>query len=114
METKYSKEHIRKAIDNEIIVGDGHTIFAPEFYKDYFDVESITNRQYSGEGKYTLFDSVTGEPVEYIDGVYNLTFLERLAYDLNIEYRSFSGRGFQAQGIVDELKKWCEYESNDK
>jgi hypothetical protein len=103
----YTKEEIKKAIDNEVIIGDGHSIYSPDFYVG-FDVGSIAYCHTSdGTGKGTIFTD--GEPVKELVGVYNLEFLYMIAGHCGVKYESKYGRGSQARAIVDSLKEW----SND-
>lgn len=105
----YTKEQIKKAIDDEIIYGDGHTIMAPEYYEG-FDVSSLIQTYESdlSSGKSTIFKD--GEVVNEVEGVYNLTFLYHIAGNVGVQYRSCMGRGSQARAIVDSLKEWVDSE----
>ena len=102
---RYTKAHIRKALEDEVIVGDGHTIFPPSEYEGFDISDLITTHKSDGTPKGTIF-AYDGSIMEEVKGVYNLTFLYRLASDLGLEYRSCMGRGSQARAIVDSIKEW--------
>lgn len=102
-----TKEIIREGIENEVIIGDGHTIFGPEFYKG-FDVSHLVRNHASGDTpKSTIFDTQTGEPMKELMGVYNLQFLYWLASEAGVSYREAFGRGTQARNIVEALEDWA-------
>mgnify|MGYP000105373206 CR=1 FL=1 len=105
----YTKEQIKKAIDDEIIYGDGHTIMAPDYYEG-FDVSSLIQvyKSDTRSGKSTIFKD--GEVVEEVEGVYNLSFLYHVATMAGVRYRDCMGRGTQARIIVDALKEWSDDE----
>lgn len=108
------KTTVREALKANVIIGDGHTLFAPSFYEPYFDVKSmglVRTHRSDGTPKGTIFSK--GEPVEKLEAVYNLEFLEYLVDVLDLPYPTAMGRGSAAQQIVDSVKKWCdENESN--
>ena len=105
-------ERTKEALANGKIVGDGHTIFDPVFYAPYFSEDELRQagliEEYHSDyssGKSTIFDPDTGEAVESVKGVYNLTFLYWLASQNNVvDYRECFGRGSQARAIVEALK----------
>ena len=102
-------ERTRQALVNGKIVGDGHSIFPPDFYKPYFTDEELaglttTYKSDLSSHKSTIFDPTTGEPIESLSGIYNLTFLYWLAKQIGAtDYRDCLGRGSQAQAIVDAI-----------
>jgi|13_taG_2_1085334.scaffolds.fasta_scaffold91525_2 hypothetical protein len=105
-----TKELVREAVADEIILGDGHSIMNPDFYGKHFDVEHLVHTFKSdfSDHKSTLF--VNGEPVEELKGIYNLVFVEWLAGQIGLtwrDYGSYGGRGFQAQAIVRTIEKWA-------
>ena len=102
----YTKECVRNAIDNEIIVANGHAILAPEHYRE-FEVGHLIKEHFSdfSSGKSTIFTD--GEPVETCDGVYNLDFLYDLCSKLDLRTQNFIGRGFQAQECFKKLEEWA-------
>lgn len=104
-------ERTKDALADGKIIGDGHTIFSPEFYAPYFSEDELrkgdliqTLESDFSSGKSTIFDPNTGEPVESVEGVYNLSFLYWLANELGVSgYRECFGRGSQAQVIVQAI-----------
>ena len=106
----YTKEQIRKAIDDGIIVGNGHAIIAPEHYKA-FDVSHLdgTHKSDFSAGKTTIYDD-DGIPMESVEGVNNLSFLYHLVDSLDLEYLTYFGRGTQARELVSVLEKWSNSE----
>jgi hypothetical protein len=107
-ENQFSYENIKAALEAEVISGDGHTIFKPEFYDKYFDVDHLVVDHASGVGKHTIFDSVTGEPMESLMGVYSLSFMYWVGEQLGLEFRECYGRGSQAQAIKVAVEQWVE------
>ena len=91
---------------------DGWTIMDPVYlkklgYDDEF-LKSVTKRQYSGKGKYQLYDN-NGNPVKYIDGVNYLSFLIKPAHVFDPSfYCDKMGRGFQAQEYYNVIKEGVE------
>ena len=106
----YTKEQIKKAIDDRVIVGNGHAIIAPEHYAT-FDVSHLDSNHKSdfSAGKTTIYDD-DGIPMESVDGVNNLSFLYHLVESLGLEYNSYFGRGTQARELVEVLTKWSNSE----
>lgn len=98
---------VKQAIEGGVIVGDGHSIYAPAFYAPYFtEVElneaNLIDEHTSDESDYksTLFDG-NGKKVAGIKGVYNLYFLEWLNGKLGTgKYSNKFGRGSQARDYV--------------
>jgi hypothetical protein len=87
----------------------GWEIMTPEYFKQMgFDeqlIDSLTNRQYSGEGKYSL-SNTDGERVDYIDGVYYLDLLETCARIVDPEYSCDKmGRGYRAGEALNALRE---------
>jgi len=103
----YTKEHIKKALEDQVIFGDGHGIYSPDIYEG-FDVSSLIHTHKSdGTPKGTIFAD-DGSIMEESHGVYNLTFLNRLVNQLGLEYRSAFGRGTEARNMVEAIRKWVE------
>lgn len=106
------KEKARVALIDGKIVDDGHTIFRPSFYEPHFTLDELKTAglviRYESDTsshKTTIFDS-DGKPMDYVYGVYNLTFLEWLAKRLGVTgYRECFGRGSQARAIVDAIRE---------
>ena len=109
----YTKEQVKKAIDDGIIVGNGHAIIAPEHYEP-FDVSHLdgTHESYFSTGKTTIYDD-DGIPLESVEGVNNLSFLYSLVLQLDLEYQSYFGRGTQARELVEVLTKWANSEEEE-
>ena len=103
----YARAHIKKAIDDQIIVGDGHGLIDPEFFEG-FDVTSITKTHKSdlSNPKYTIFTD--GVPVEEMEAVYNLDFLAMIVHQLGLDCdEHYMGRGFQAQEYLRALERFA-------
>ena len=104
----YSKEQIKKAFEDKIIVDDGHTLMGPEYYVG-FDVEKITEVHKSdlSNPKYTIFTD--GVPVEELEAVYNLDFLRMIVHQLGLECNeNYMGRGFQAHEYCRKLREFAD------
>lgn len=105
------KEKAQQALLDGKLVGDGHSIFRPSFYEPHFSLDELKDagliQRYESDTsnpKSTIFDS-EGNVMEYLYGVYNLSFLYWLARQLNVtEYRECFGRGSQAQALVDAIQ----------
>ena len=106
------KEKTRQALENGVVVGDGHTIYKPSFYEPFFSLDELKEaglvERYESDfssGKTTIYDN-DGKPMDYVYGVYNLTFLYWLARSLGVTgYRECFGRGSQAQAIVEAIQE---------
>lgn len=93
------------------IIGDGHTIFEPEFYAPHFTEADLkearliqTFKSEYADHKSTIFDTKTGKPLNKLKGVYNLTFLYWLCGALGIDSNnSYNGRGSQAQELARRI-----------
>lgn len=98
---------IRDALENDVIRPDGHGIYPPSHYEKYFDVSSlVTTYKSDGTPKGTIYTN--GEPVDSLEGVYNLAFLQWLHRELDIkEYATATGRGFQAEQYVRLISQWA-------
>jgi len=104
------RRRTKDALASGIIVGDGHTIFFPEYYAPYFSEDELraarlicTLESDFSDPKSTIFDR-DGNPMDEIEGVYNLAFLYWLCGALEIcSSNFFSGRGSQAQELVRRL-----------
>ena len=103
-------QRTKDALAGGKIIGDGHTIFSPEFYAPYFSEDELrkgdliqTLESDFSNPKSTIFDK-DGNPVEKMEGVYNLSFLYWLANELGVSgFRECFGRGSQAQVIVEAI-----------
>ena len=104
-------DQTRAAYADGKIIGDGHTIFNPDFYAPHFGVDELrkaglvqTFKSDTSSSKSTIFDTKTGSPIKSLSGVYNLSFLEWLARENGItNYAQCFGRGSQAQVIVQAI-----------
>ena len=109
---KTIQERTRDAIAEGKVIGDGHTIFNPDFYEPHFSLAELrkaglvqTFKSDASSHKSTIYDSATGKPVPALKGVYNLSFLEWLASQLGVtDYRICNGRGFQADVIASAIR----------
>lgn len=98
---------VREALANSVIIGDGHTIFKPEFYSPYFtetelDEANLIQVFESDKSNYkaTIFGD-NGEIIESLKGVYNLSFLEWVCGRVGVTKQSqMEGRGSRASDYV--------------
>ena len=111
METSLIKEKAREALDAGVIIGDGHTLFAPEYYAPYFTASDlakaklITKHKSDGSPKGTIFAS-DGSIVEELQAVYNLDFLYWLANKVGVTKSvQANGRGSQASELVGYIRE---------
>lgn len=107
MENTEFREKVQGALSAGRIVGDGHTLFMPEFYADFFTEEElreaglIQTHESDGTHKGSIY-TPEGEVIKELTAVYNLSFLYWVASGLGItKYPISSGRGSQAQELVD-------------
>jgi hypothetical protein len=103
----YSKEDIKKAFEDKIIVDDGHTLMDPEYYVG-FDVSHLIEVHESDfrSGKTTIFTN--GVPVEKLEAVYNLDFLRMIVRQLRLDCdERYMGRGFQAHEYCRKLREFA-------
>jgi|TARA_B110001454_G_scaffold217586_1_gene243283 hypothetical protein len=104
----YSKEQIKKAFEDEVIVDDGHTLMDPKYYVG-FDVDHLIEVHKSdfSSGKSTIFTD--GVPVEELEAVYNLDFLRMIVHQLGLECdERYMGRGFQAHEYCRKLREFAD------
>lgn len=104
---------VRNAFDAGIIRGDGHTLFAPEFYEPHFTKEELKDliqiHKSDGSPKGTIFAD-DGSVIDKVEAIYNLNFLYWVCARLEIDKSPRAqGRGSQAQElvrfIIEELEK---------
>ena len=105
-----TKAQIRKAIEDEVIFGDGHTIYKASVYTDHFDLPDDLVQTYKSDTsnhKSTIYAN-DGSIIPELEGVYNLTFLEWLVGELGLYdlTRDYMGRGSQAHEYVRVLREW--------
>ena len=104
-----TKAQIKKAIEDGVVIPDGHTIFAPSFYTDHFDLpDEVIDKHRSGNSHKSTIYANDGSIIPEVEGVYNLSFLTWLvcAVDLYDQTRDYNGRGFQAQEYFRVLQEW--------
>jgi hypothetical protein len=105
-------ETVRAALADETLWPDGHGIYPPEYYEPHFDVRAaglVHTYHSDGTHKGSIYSNATGEVLESLEGVYNLSFLEWLAVTtLRLPYATASGRGFRAQQYVTMIKNWAD------
>lgn len=100
------------AIDlDEVLFGDGHTIFEPNMYtkagipEDW--LKPLIRRHESGDG-HTSTIYVDGERRESLSGVYHLSFLYRFAREIEADTdlaERKCGRGSQARELVKAIRE---------
>lgn len=91
-----------------IIIGDGHSLFAPEFYAPYFTAEELAKANLiqtvksDGSLKGSIYDRKTGQPLDSLEGVvYNLSFLYWVTRQIgDTRWPRAEGRGSQASELV--------------
>ena len=106
-----TKEKVREAIKANIIIGDGHTLFYPEYYAPHFTLSELTeaglveNHESDGSYKGTIF-AHDGSVVDELKAVYNLDFLYWVAIQIGADTNIQSmGRGSQAMELVRNINK---------
>lgn len=111
METKNFNNRVKEALEARVIIADGHTLFSPEFYSPHFSAEELREagliqvHESDGTAKGSIFDN-EGNLVEKLEAVYNLSFLYWVTAKMGItKYPRSSGRGFQAQELVDFIRE---------
>lgn len=112
METKTFEQKVKEAIDGEVIIGDGHTLFGADFYAPYFtaselaDAGLLRNHASNRESwKSTIFGE-NGEVIDELFAVYNLEFLRWVAKQIGVTQSVRSmGRGSQAQELVGYIRE---------
>ena len=110
--SKITKEMVKKAIEDEVINGNGHSIYEGGHYADAgFDCDHLV-RVHESDG--SMKGSITGPDGEVVDelkGIYSLDFHYWLANKVGLtadDFGTFMGRGSQAQAILGALKKWAD------
>lgn len=108
--SEITKAQIKKAIEDDVIFGDGHTIYKPSVYTDHFDLPDSLVRTFksnTSSHKSTIYAN-DGSIIPEVEGVYNLSFLEWLVHELGLYdlTRDYNGRGSQAQEYVRVLREW--------
>lgn len=101
-----------EAMNNGKIIGDGHTLFSPEFYAPFFSAEELNEaglihtHESDGTHKGSIYDQ-EGNILTALTAVYNLSFLYWVVGKLGItDYRNdFFGRGSQAQELASVIRK---------
>lgn len=105
------------AMSNNVIIGDGHSLYGAEFYSPYFTEEELTEagllRNHASDNsswKSTIYDN-NGNALDELFAVYNLEFLYWVVRKLGLEkYPQAIGRGSQAQELVSFI--YCELEQD--
>ncbi len=116
METTFRDKCI-EAMNNNVIIGDGHSLYGAEFYAPYFTEEELTeagllctHKSDKSSWKSTIYDG-NGKAVSELKAVYNLEFLYWVVRKLGLEkYPRAHGRGSQAQELVSFI--YCELEQD--
>ena len=111
METSLIKEKAREALDAGVIIGDGHTLFAPEYYAPYFTASDlakaklITKHKSDGSHKGSIYAN-DGSIIQELEAVYNLSFLYWLARNIGVTQSvQANGRGSQASELVGYIRE---------
>ena len=111
MEEKDWKPHLIEVLSKEEtqLDYDGWSIMETSHFTEMgFDenfLEPMVHRHYSQGGKHDLFDN-DGKYTDYIDGIYYLTFLERVARTLTPGFHPTKwGRGFRAGECLTEIDR---------
>ena len=109
--SKITKEMVKKAIEDKVINGNGHSIYEGGHYADAgFDCGHLV-RVHESDG--SMKGSITGPDGEVVDelkGIYSLDFHYWLAGEAGLpadDFGTFMGRGFQARAIRDALEEWA-------
>lgn len=105
------KTKVIGAIADGTIVGDGHTIYLPSFYAPHFSEAELrkaklihTHKSDTSDHKSTIFGK-DGNPIEKLEGVYNLNFLYWLCGALGVNsHNDYNGRGSQAQELARRIR----------
>lgn len=112
MSTAPIQQRAQEALNAGVIIGDGHTLFAPEYYAPHFTYEELVNARLLRKHKSDFsswkgtITSPDGVMVEELEAVYNLDFLYWLASEVGVtEYVRANGRGSQAQELVGYIKE---------
>ncbi len=107
-----TKQQVIDAINNDVINGDGHSIYPPEFYVEQgFDCEHLATEFESDTSspKTTIFKD--GEIQEKVKGIWALDFHYWVAGQCGlargVDYAEQYGRGSQARAIATALAKWA-------
>jgi len=101
---------VQEALEAGVIIADGHTLFAPEFYEPFFTATElghlIRKHQSDGESwKSTIFDE-NGEVIPELEAIYNLDFLYWLASKLGVtKHTTAMGRGSQAEQLKGFIRE---------
>jgi|TARA_R110002020_G_scaffold139839_1_gene310932 hypothetical protein len=100
--------------EGKALWGDGWSICTPEhfiemgFNEDFVRAQVIVNE--GGEGKYALYDN-ENQPVDSIEGIHYLWFLERCCGVVDPDFYSDKmGRGFRARQLLDHMVQVAEKE----
>jgi hypothetical protein len=89
------------------IGGDGHTIWKASIMDKFpKDLKDRYTRVIESDGSYKGSIWNNGEMVEKLEGIYGLNLLGGICNDLNLEYDSKLGRGFQAQSYTESIRNW--------
>jgi len=93
----------------ELLDGDGHSIMAPQYYIELgipYDLLDGLDHNYKSGNDYKSAIFKNGQELKTCKGIYNLSFLYRLASFLDVkDYPSQWGRGSQAQVICSAIRE---------
>ena len=107
-----SKEQVKKAIEDQIIDGDGHTIVSSKYYTDAgFDCQHLEVEHKSNPDSYKQTIMSDGKVLDTCKGIHTLTFLKWVAGQVGLtsdDYGNYYGRRTQAVMITNALCKWAD------
>ena len=116
MSTQVTKEQVTEAIKAGVIIGDGHSLFAPDFYAPHFTeaqlrkARLISTHKSDGTHKGSIYGS-DGKVIKKLVAVYNLSFLYWLAGQLGCDtWTEMNGRGMQASVLVSRIREAVGYD----
>ena len=106
-----TKEQVQKAIADQIIDGDGHTIVSSEYYTAAgFDCQHLEVEHKSNPDSYKQTIMSDGKVLDTCKGIHTLTFLKWVAGKVGLtsdDFGDYYGRGTQARAISAALTKWA-------
>tara|TARA_Y100001951_G_C11170419_1_gene199930 strand:- start:39 stop:422 length:384 start_codon:yes stop_codon:yes gene_type:complete len=110
--SKITKEMVKKAIEDKVINGNGHSIYEGGHYADAgFDCGHLVQVHESDGSMKGSITGPDGKIVDELKGIYSLDFHYWVAGEIGLthsDYGTFFGRGSQARAIMDALKKWAD------
>jgi hypothetical protein len=114
-----TKAQVRYAIAEDVVNGDGHTIFDSKMYTDLgFDCMHLDRKHESNPSNYKeIITDSDGNELMDVGGIYSLDFHKWLAdvcgLERGVDYPVQMGRGSQAKVILAALEVWSAEETED-